>query len=349
MSLTAQVNRSGLDAVLARARRDSVEFPYLLANHVPMVLIALDRLGASPRRLEEWYEAYRDANGLISAPAHVAPIGRTDWDTALGDRTREADYRRFFAGEVGRLGADGAIRFYLPPLVQGVAASATHPLMRLAYGLLAEDDDEIAVALGYWATTHLPLPAPTGAVPDTDDPAEVLAGIAEIEGVRNYQPETDLLWHNIRAVAALPGFRPVVDRLAFSADTPRRMAATGLALFVGTMDFAALHAVTGLHWARIVAPHLDDGAALYRAFWQVIASLVPKIGFPSLPSAETLESMRVRAAPPWSAIKEAAIRSDDEHDVSLAFSCLQEEAAWGDPLYRVAASRRLGLMAWGGL
>lgn len=36
-----------LDRVLERARRDSVEFPYLLANHVPMVLVALDRMGAT--------------------------------------------------------------------------------------------------------------------------------------------------------------------------------------------------------------------------------------------------------------------------------------------------------------
>ena len=39
-----------LDLVLEKARRDSVEFPYLLANHVPMVLIALDRMGASAMR-----------------------------------------------------------------------------------------------------------------------------------------------------------------------------------------------------------------------------------------------------------------------------------------------------------
>ena len=153
------------------------------------------------------------------------------------------------------------------------------------------------------------------------------------------------LWHNIRAVAALPGFRPVVDRLAFSPDTPSRMARTALALFVGTMDFAALHAVTGLHWVRIVGYRLPEREPLYRAFWQVIAALVPKIGFPALPSVDEIGAMRHRAAPPWAEIKRAAIRSDDEHDVSLTFSCLQEEAVWGVPLYRVAAALRLGLIA----
>ena len=345
MALTAAIHRSGLDAVLARARENGVEFPGLLANHVPMVLIALDRLGATPRRLKQWYESYRDAHSLTPVPDSIAPIDRETWRAALGDRAREADYRRFFAGEVGRLGPAGAIRVYLPPLVQGVAASALHPLMRLAYGLIANDDQEVGVALAYWATCYLPLPGPTGAAPDTDNPADVLAAVADIEGARTYEPETDLLWHNIRAVAALPEFRLLIDRLAFGFDTPRRMAATSLALFVGTMDFAALHAVTGLHWVRVVSPCLDDPEPLYRAFWQVIASLVPKIGFPSLPSPDEIEAMRCRAAPPWSAIKAAAIRSDDEHDVSLTFSCVQEEGVWRDPLYRVAAARRLGLIA----
>ena len=345
MTHAALASRSGLDAILARARRESAEFPHLLANHVPMVLIALHRLGATPERLEEWYEIYRAQSGLVPLCPPVAAISRETWRRALGDRRREADYRRFFADEVDRLGIDGAIRAYLPPLVQGVAASATHPLMRLAYGILKDDPDEVGVALGYWAATYLPLPAPTGAAPDTDDPAEVLAGVAAIEGAHNYEPESDLLWHNIRAVAALPGFRPVIDRLAFGPDTRRRMAATSLALFVGTMDFAALHAVTGLHWARLVSPHLDDSEPLYRAFWQTIAALVPHIGFPALPTREDIEAMRRRAAPPWAEIKAAAIRSDDEHDVSLTFSCLQEEEVWGDPLYRVAAARRLGLVA----
>jgi hypothetical protein len=344
MTLSAVVTRSGLDPLLARARNDSVEFPHLLANHLPMILVALDRLGASRERLEAWYETYREANHLTRIPDPVAPINEQNWEAALGDRAREADYRKFFAGEVARLGVADAIQTYLPRLTQGVAASATHALMRLAYGVLEKDPQEVGVALAYWATCYLPLPAATGAEPKTDDPAEVLAGIGAIEGVHDYVPETDLLWHSIRAVGALPRFRPVVDWLAFGPDAPRRMAATSLALFVGTMDFAAVHAVTGLHWVRLVSAGLKDKEPLYRAFWQVIASLVPKIGFPSLPSPAEIERMRRREAPPWSAIKEAAIRSDDEHDISLTFSCLQEEEIWNDPLYRVAAARRLALI-----
>ena len=330
---------------LARARRDSVEFPYCLANHAPMALPALRRLGASEQRMAQWYETYRQANGLVAPPPPVAAIRAEVWDEALGNRARESDYREFFTGETRRLGLAGATRRYVPPLAQGVAGSALHPLMRLAYATLENDADEAGVALGYWATCHLPLPGPGKNPPDTDDPAAVLAGVASIEGVRSYETETDLLWHNIRAVAALPGFRPVVDRLAFGVATPRRMAATALALYAATMDFAALHALTGLHWVRLVAKNLDAPEPLYRAFWQAIAALVPKIGFPEFASEVELAEMRSAAAPPWPEICAAAVASSDEHDISLVYSALAEEEAWGDPLYRVVAARRLGLIA----
>ena len=121
------------------------------------------------------------------------------------------------------------------------------------------------------------------------------------------------------------------------------MAATALAIFAATMDFSALHAVTGLHWVRLVAPNLAEAEPLYRAFWQAIAALVPKIGFPALPSADALAAMRAVRAPSWPEICAEAVASNDEHDISLTFSAWQEEAVWGDPLYRVVAARRLGL------
>lgn len=339
-----RITTEGLDRVLAKARHDSVEFPVFLANHAPMALIALDRLGASSDRLASWYDAYRDKNSLVPPPPPVAALTEETWRGALGDRSRETDYRDFFTAEVRRMGLSFAVSQYLPTLVSGVAASALHPLMRLAYATLMNDADEAGVALGYWATTYLPLPAPGRHAATTDDPAAVLAMVERIEGTRDYQVAADLAWHHIRHVGRLAGFAPLIDRLAFTADTPRRMAAAALALFAGTMDVSALHSVTGLHWVRLVAPNLADREPLYRAFWQVIAALVPYIGFPRLPGPEELATLRALPAPPWEDIKLAAIASDDEHDASLVYSAWLEEKQWRDSLYRVVAARRVGLV-----
>ena len=207
------------------------------------------------------------------------------------------------------------------------------------------DPDEVAAALGAWAATFLALPRPTGAPPATDDPAAVLAEVADIAAVRRVVPRSDLLWHNVEAVAWAPGFAPVVDRLRIGRDTPARVAAASLALFAGTLDFAALHALAGSHWVRLVLPFCPVPDLLLRSFWQVIAALVPKIGFPALPDAATLDAWRRLPCPDWAAIAAAAAASDDEHDISLVFSAREEEAVYGDALYRVVAARRMGLIA----
>ena len=84
---------------------------------------------------------------------------------------------------------------------------------------------------------------------------------------------------------------------------------------------------------------------MLRYFWQAIAALYPKLGFPDLPSAETLEAWRRQPCPDWPEIAAAAVRSDDEHDLSLVFSAREEHRKFGDRLYQVVAARRIQLIA----
>ena len=44
-------------------------------------------------------------------------------------------------------------------------------------------------------------------------------------------------------------------------------------------------------------------------------------------------------APPWLALRQAAIASLDDHVIQAVYSCGEEERATGNPLYRVAAAR----------
>jgi len=347
MALSPRTETDTLEDLLVEVRMFSAEFPLLLANHLPMILVALDRLGASKERLRDYFDTYRDTNGLVPQPPPVAPISRESWTEALGERAREQDYRTFFEAEVRRIGIDAAIQTYLPTLIPGIGASALHGMMRTAYGVMRMDPSEVGTALGYWSATYLTMPRATGAAPVTDDPGQVLARACELSCLREVEPETDLLWHNIRAAGEKESFAPVVDWLAIGPDTGRRLAETSLALFAATMDFSSLHALTGSHWIRMIGPHLAeaDRPALQRYFWQIIASLVPKIGFPSLPSAEQLDQWRHLPAPGWPEIAAAAIQSDDEHDISLVFSAREEEAVYGDRLYRVVAARRMGLIS----
>ena len=336
--------RQGLGRAVAWSRQWSAEFPLFLANHLPMVLVALHRMGASDERLEAYCEIYHQQNGLVPVPEPRANVTRDNWREFLGQREREGDYRAFFAGEVARLGANEAAILYLPQLVPGMAASALHAFMRMAYAAMSDTDQETGVALGYWAATYLPLGASQGGAPTTDDPAAVLAYMYAPEAFRHVETEQDLLWHFMRAVALKPGFAPVVDLLAIGPETHDRVARCSLALYAATLDFCALHALTGTHWLRLIASLTPDHATPLRHFWQAIASLVPKIGFPSLPSADELEALRRMPLPDWPEIFREAITHDDEHDLSLSFSAGEEFKRYGDPLYQYAAAKRLNLV-----
>jgi hypothetical protein len=341
--LLPQASR-GLPDLLARARGYSVEFDPWMANHLPMGLFILARLGADERRLEAWLETYAAASHLRPLPSSRGRINAANWDRHLGERELEADYRAFFAAEVVRLGPAGAQQRYLPTLVPGVAASALHALMRLAYGNLAADPAEIGTALGYWACTFLPLRSADAAGLGTADPATLLATLKQTPELCRLEPESDLLWHWMRAVSATATFPNVAALLAPTPDLLARVAQASLALMAGTMSFEALHAVTSAHWIRLIRPHWPDEALAVRYLWQAVAALYPKIGMPELPTADRLAELRELPCPDWPEIRLHAIASDDEHDLSFTFTAMEEQRHYGDRLYQVLASRRLGLI-----
>jgi hypothetical protein len=259
-------------------------------------------------------------------------------------REREADYRAFFAREVARLGATPAALHYLPKLFPGFAASALHAFMRMAYATMTGSGEETAVALGYWAATYLSLGAGVGAASSTDDPLDVLAYMYGPQAFRQVSTEHDLLWHFMRAVAQKPEFAPVVDRLAIGPETRPRVAKLSLAILAATDDFCALHAVTGTHWLRLIEPRTPDPSIPLRYLWQAVAALVPKMGFPEIPAEDQLEQWRRVPLPDWNEIFHEAVGHDDEHDLSLSFSASEEFKAYGDPLYKYVAARRLKLI-----
>ncbi len=309
-----------------------------------MVLVALHRMGASDERLESYCRIYHEMNGLVPVPERIGEITRQTWRDFLGQREREGDYRAFFAGEVERIGATQAATLYLPQLFPGFAASALHAFMRMAYATMTDSDEETSVALAYWAATYLPLGPSQGRAPRTEDPAEVIAAMYGPAAFRHIEPERDLLWHFMRAIAQKPEFAPVVDMLAIGPDTHDRVARCSLALYASTLDFCALHAVTGTHWLRMMAPRTPDRETPLRYFWQAIVALVPKIGFPAMPSADQLERWRRMRLPDWPEIFREAVTHDDEHDLSLSFSAGEEFKRYGDPLYKYAAAKRLNLI-----
>jgi len=293
-----------------------------LSNHLPMALIALDRMGASHARLEAFFAHYVPKLELRGAPA--AP---TDPLQSLGVA---ADFEAVFAHfqkSVAERGADAVLREWLPRLIPGVAASAFHAVIRLGYGLDAADDGEICFGLADWVIEYQPLGSRGATTEQTLD--EIAATMSQSIAGHRFQP--GIIVDRMAEVARMP----VVRR---SAAQPERLDLADIARFAirayaAQEDFTLLHLVTGCHAFRKLAPYIDDVDNASRYLWQAVLTGFLSTGLPykNLHAASTDAD--------WRTCLESAIRSDNDHTIKLIFTAWEEATATGDPLYLYVAAR----------
>src|SRR3954467_5940101 len=184
-----------LKNLLAKARHYHPSYRGGLSNHCSMTLIAPERTGATPQRVQSHRPAPPRKKEL--APPAGEAIDAANWRQRLGDESAYCDYLGFFRREVARLNARATLRAYVPELAPGLGAAAFHPLIRTAFGVIADEPEEIAVGLAYWASRFLALPerhdmpAELPFVP-SDDPLLILKKTRSWPGL-DFTPDGDAL------------------------------------------------------------------------------------------------------------------------------------------------------------
>ena len=286
--------------LLIDAQRFSATYGGGLFNHLPMALVALDRLGADEARLRAFFTSYAK---------HLHP--KSDAEMELAETMR------------GHGVAD-----VVPQLSAGVASQAFHGLIRVAYAVDSGVDADIPDALAAWKGGFSELPdrgsehfatfADAFAAVAADDRLPRSVDGRSIDG-------------RIARVAALPAFADYLGTIAHVA-LPE-VALTSARVFAATGDFVALHMVTGCHAMRTLAPFLAP-RALHVFATAVLAAYVV-IGRP--PLAEGVPA----ALPDDATLAARTIRSDDDHDLKMVYSCLREEAEYRSGWHRLAAAVRL--------
>jgi hypothetical protein len=315
-----------------------------------MTIIALDRMGASPMRVQHYALGY--LLRMERAPEPGDAINADNWRERLGEAAAYGEYLGFFRREIARLNARAALRAYLPELAPGLGAAAFHPLIRTAYGVIADDPDEIAIGLAYWASRYLPLAESTDEVPDegfvpSEDPAEVLKQTrARPELEFEVNPDA-LIDREMAEAAGHPLFPLIADALQVDDLTLDRMRQAAALLFLRVDDFNSLHAVTGLHAARVLSDFALDRRAFAGAVWRAFLALYLSLDRPELPTPAEAAELTAAELPDWNAILPAAVANDDEHVIKLVYSCLAESRSGGGRLYRYLAARKAGLLGAG--
>ncbi|MFC7550988.1 questin oxidase family protein [Plantactinospora sp. GCM10030261] len=175
-----------------------------LSNHAPMAVEALVHHGRT-MAVHRWIDGYADR--LEERPRGIAPIERDEWRDPLGDPLRTGDWLRYFERELAAEPWQAVLTRWWPRLLPGIAAGATHGVIRVGHAVRALLDAETAPrvaelgqGLAYWAARWQPL-APVGAGPyPVRDPRSALDAVPRVPDQR----------YGIRArlaqLAALPGW-----------------------------------------------------------------------------------------------------------------------------------------------
>lgn len=155
-----------LDEAYTRLHQTGPEFQGWLSNHGPMVAEAMIRHGHQDA-VEHWLDIY--IRRLEPFPASTSPIG-SDWYNALGNIRRVADWTQYFKQVLAEQPWQIALHVWWPRLLPGIAAGATHGVIRVGHAVrtLLRDGElplrltELAHGLAYWAARWTPVTTPIG-------------------------------------------------------------------------------------------------------------------------------------------------------------------------------------------
>lgn len=299
-----------------------------LSNHLPMALIALDRMGASPARLESFFAQYSPRLKRRGEPAMpIDPVNSPV--NSLGVARDFEGVFTYFRARLAEQGKDTVLRTWLPSLIPGAAADAFHSMIRLAYAIDAYDESEMAFGLASWVTAYQPL----GNI-----------------GALTRKTLDEIVDDAYRAVAQLrlpPGL--IIDRMVEVAGLPAILEAAtqpehlrfddvanfAIRMYAAREDFTVLHMVTGCHAFRSLVPYLDDTANATRHLWHAVlmaylsTGLVPERAN-TAPAATSLD---------WPQCLAKAVQSDNDHVIKLVYTAWREASVTNDPLYLYAARR----------
>jgi hypothetical protein len=151
-----------LDEAYERLNATGPEFDGWLSNHGPMAAEAMVRHGQAGQ-VHRWLDGYMTR--LEEFPRGSGPIG-AGWQDALGDPRRIADWTGYFRREVNEQPWRQVLGTWWPRLLPGVAAAATHGVIRVGHAVRALRQDgedaehlaELAHGLAYWAARWQPVP-----------------------------------------------------------------------------------------------------------------------------------------------------------------------------------------------
>jgi questin oxidase-like protein len=335
---------STLDDALQRLRNTGPERDGWLSNHAPMAVEALVHNGHE-KEIDAWIDAYWDL--LEEAPRGISPINPEGWRDPLGDPTRTGDWIVFFEREMQERPWRDTLATWWPRLLPGIAAGATHGVIRVGHAVRALLDEETAPRVGelgqglaYWAARWQPLvPAGRGPYRSTD-PRSALDAVPRVPdqrfGIRN----------RLVQLADLPGWPEAAGQVPGEGEVQHRLRAIVRAAVLRHGEYGYGNALMLVHSATAPA-----------AVLRTLPALPPSMAGPSLEAAWAASAAVIaayspaehrafvgEATDPEETIARAA-ESSDPHAIKFADAAVEMYRLEPDPTLLAVADQATGEIA----
>lgn len=316
-----------LNSLLEKVARYQPSYGGGLATHLPMVLIALNKLSAPNAKLVETFHNSIDNLELIGSLDKVDMV--TNIESELGNSKSFKRYLRYFQHQLAQNTIKAVLEKSLPILISGIAASAFHGLIRLAYVLEANSRSEIAIALAYWSAEYQPFELLEETT--SERLADILVRLAPLGEHYDFSP--GIIVNRMNEIAELlKSHHSVIQPATIDLETLQQFA---LKSFYLSDDFTLLHTVTGCHAFSIILPFLKNEELALRQLWKAIlvAYLSTGLGFKD-------EKLNIPACDVnFELLRSNALQSKDSHIIKLVYSCRAEYQKSNNLLYYLVAKR----------
>lgn len=307
----------------------SPEYEDQLSSHLPMALDALQDLGADSARLHEFRQRY----GARLSPLPPALPPGTLRPAAFGRIEDFPAWLAHYRAAMLALGRDALLRRELPALMHGCGGAAFHGLIRGGHALRHGHLGELAAALAYWASRHMPLAAEPGAPLPLGDWLAALCGLPDADAM----PSRPLIAQRMADWGGRDDWRALAGRLAV--DELPALARSAAAIYVHTADFTVLHMITASAALRQLSPWLDAQAS--RPFVAAAAAAL----LSSQAARQAAAGPLPVALPPqdWASLAALTLAQHNDHVIKLVAACRALDRVDPAPAWRAAAARALGV------
>ena len=318
--------------------------------HVPLALMALYRIGASPAQMQRFFG---DDAGTSRRPSFDLkdddPLTAESWKGRLRKGVPFSRWCAFFDGWMERTSVESVLKEALPTLLDGGVSAFDHTLIHMSYSIDYGGREEIAHALADWANAR-GADQQIDLAPDAVEPDALLAEIIKSTSDLKLSPRGgnsgSIVWRLDQVYRCKEFSKKLKPVRIPDADPLRRFSEIILDLFCETHEFTLLHALTTCQALRTLLPHVRDPKTTLSAYWHsVCASYVTVRRMPQFEAAkQTVPTGRAD----WKEIIPRAAEMDRTihesqyvHRVKLVYSCRQEFNHYKLDLYRAVSAREV--------